>query len=772
MKRLREEENDKIDDSLIISCICSGIFLHQYQPQDKICMIMTVMNGRKLTNSLYCLLLDECSYVLLSPLLIHTIIIEPVSYNNKWGNEKLSFKQYKCYKLKTILPPHSINNNRLYNKKNNLIKVDDIKILIRNTYYLYSIIFNSSSLEYNISELQRKILNNVFLKSRVPIINYIYGGHFFLIDLITTLFHITHQKNKEHFSKKQKEDNEEPNEDITVLSQTKPVDIWTTLYQRYSSVEKFFDDKFYDYQTKKQTKKYDDEDSIINEFRRWKGVDGSNIFYHRLNSYKYEIVINTLISNKFNEYGGLSYFHDKQIIKIYNILLTSIKYYDTNSSFKLKDKSIIKDFNNHKYVDKYFIIKKINIINIIIETIRDIFYKEDNEEKEEDQTIITGIFLDYFIDNLILYCKKELLKNCMTVYIIKFKTLLFIINQFFSTKFNDENDIENQIIIKGYNNTINNIYLNQFILLLFSKLPIVFKVNIEYHSLFSKDNNGKLNLYTELLCYCDNNDNNFKLEEINFNINKHKNILNKSFVTTSIDKFSPLILDFNIKNYSLDYLCVKKQDITTNKDLKSLESIINDNFNNCTIIYQNINYSIKRSNKFINDLIKSKETNLKEQINNDKQFLLTEFDEEIFDPDKEDGEEEKPIISIEYKGIQNIKNLKDIKKDRMKLLIILDCHLLDINEWYNLFNWIISNLKKSIKNVIFIGCPFMNLNKSFGQPFIDSLFQINENATKSLLYNRININSNKQIQENKEMNQLFFQKDSFTTLSLLTNVFK
>src|SRR4029078_5525474 len=262
-----------------------------------------------------------------------------------------------------------------------------------------------------------------------PIITYNYSGHSFLIDLITTLFHITHQKNKKPVSKKQKKnskeddiDETEDNEDNDTISRLNPLDMWNTIYKRHSVIEKFFEDKFIDFNTNKQVKQYENEESVINEIRKWREEEGFSIFYYRLGVYKYETTINKLIGDRLNEYGGLSYFYDRQIIKIYNLLLSSIKYYHDNSTFKLKDLSILNNFTNNKYKEKYFIIKSVNILNIIIDIIRELFYKEE-DDPEEDPKAITGLFLDYFIDYLKSYCKKEMLGKCMTVCIIKFKTL-------------------------------------------------------------------------------------------------------------------------------------------------------------------------------------------------------------------------------------------------------------------------------------------------------------------------------------------------------------
>lgn len=753
MKRLREDEND---DNESLSCICSGLFLHQDTPQDKVCMIMTVMNGRKLTNYLYCLLLDEYSSVLLSPLIIHNIIIEPLTINTH-----VKPLNYFIYKLKSILPYESNNHNRLCNKNNKLLKNSDIKLIIQNTFYLYSIVFKSP-LESNISEFQRKILNNIFLKSQPPIIDYKYEGNAFLIKLITTLFHIT--QNQEPQSKKQKTEESGSNEeskdedDITVISKTSPGDLWITLHLRNSIIGQFFDGKFYDYEKKKQKVIYEQEEEVLTEFKKWR-ESGINVVYYRFNNYKYESTINSLIGNKLNEFGGLSYFNDNQLTKIYRILQRSIKYYHDNSNFKLTDTSILIDNQDIKELNHY-VIKKINILHIVIDIIRELFYQDKKDEKEEDSNIIINLFLDNFIYNLTKHCNTDILKNGKTISIVKYNTLLYIVDQFFFKKFDDDN----KILINGYKP----IYLNQFLLLVFKKLPTTFKVNKEYETLFSPDNIPTP--YTEVLCYYDINDNNYKLEELNFTINKHNNIFHSSFVSTSIEKFAPLILENTHKRFSIDYLCTTKQELVINKDLKSIESIINDNYNNFTIICQNINYSMKRSSKFIDELIKLKESKLNQQINKDKQFIMSEFDEEIFDPDDED--DDKIDVSLpESTMIQNVKNINSINKDRMKLLIIIDCHQLDIIEWHKLYAWIIKYLKSSIRNVIFIGCPFMGNNKSIGQPFIDSLFQINELATKSLLYNKMNIISNKQVQEDTDVNKQWFKKDSFTTLSLLENVF-
>lgn len=755
MKRLREDDGqDEIDGSLTLNCICSGILLHPDQDEDRFFLVMTVMKGKHLTNSLYCLLLDETSSVLLSPVIIHNITIEPLFLDNKWdvNNEKLSIKNYPCYKLTSILPSSS-SFNRFYNIKHNIAKTDDIKILIQNTFYNYSILFKSPlPLSHN---SQSKIIENVFLKNHYPIINYHYDGHFFLVDLITTLFHVTHKKNKNPPpSKKQKRSNEDEieeiddeNEDIAVMSELSPLDMWNTISKRYSDVEKFLETKFYDYHTKKQTKQYENEELLIKELRKW---DGYSIFYYRLDSYKYIVNIIDLVGSYFNNYGGLSYFNDKQIIKIHNLLLSSIRYYnDNNPTIRLNELTpIIQRFNIT--IEKYFIVKKVNILEIIINIITTI-YGQVNKD------CIIGIFLDYFIDYLISWCKTEILSKCMTLYIVKYNTILYLLNKFFSKSFNINTDVLEAHLIS-------NISIYKFICILFSKLPPLFKVNNEYNLLFTE---SKITPYTELLCYYNVDDQNFKVEEINFNINKHKNIFHKSYVTTCLDKFSPLILNGG-KTYLIDYLCIKKQEIASNNDLKSLEPIINSNFNNFTIIHQNINYSKKRTTNFINNLIKMKGAKLEEKIENEKEFLLQEFGEEIFDPD-----EEEPIntttTTTNHQEIQSIKDITLINKDRMKLLIVLDCHVLDINEWYDLMNWIISNLKNSIKNVIFIGCPFITRTKSIGQPFIDSLFQINEKAIKSLLYNKVNINSNKELLP--EGDQVFFKKDSFTILSQI-NVFK
>lgn len=769
MKRILEDYCDD-EKEVTISCICSGMYLQKQEESTTniICLVMNVVNGRStLTNDIFSLILDENSMLLLSPLIIYTIVIKPILDINKD-----CYNYYNCYKLILIQNEYK---SRLY-KKDNITFIDNkqLKLIIQHTYYIYGIVYKYNLNKDLIEKSQLKLLNNLNIKD-FPLIHNNYDGHSILIETLIVLLNITTNKysSVKNNKKKQRLDEEiedekelKFNESKQILTKLSSKERWTQIYQEAPEIEKIFE-----YQL--MLKKYENIDDIIKEIRKFK-EDGLSIFYYRIYSFSLENKLNNLFYNNsyFKEYGGLSYFNDNQLLNLYNMLIKSINFYHLNGKRKLKK---IENINNNNKEHILFI-KGINILPFIIDITRNYFYNDkntciDNTINIENDDWFIDYIISIFIEEIKRYSESNMMKKYMTVNILKYNDFLYLINKIFSKSFTINDNINECCIINEFKSDevfIKKFYLNSFIEKLFNKLrnEETYSNNFKINKLFLLDNNPSL--YTELLCYFNPNDENYLLEMANFNINKNKFILESSFIFTNLNDYKPL---FHKDLKHINYICSSKEEIMKNKDLKYLETTINENYNNFSLIYQNSNYSYKRSLNFMENLKLNREIKLKKQIDKDKQELLNLYDEELFDPDEEEEENDEFKFINERKKeeedslITSFNNIDSINKNKMKLIIIIDCHLLDINKWIKLFKWILTQYKfNNFLNIILLGCPFLNTRKSYGNPFQDTMIQISPIQLRLILFNKTNIQINKEDQEDINLNQKFILKDSYIKL--------
>jgi len=293
---------------------------------------------------------------------------------------------------------------------------------------------------------------------------------------------------------------------------------------------------------------------------------------------------------------------------------------------------------------------------------------------------------------------------------------------------------------------------------IFNYYYLNFKINNNYKEILTLDYD-KLK-YKELICFYDKSNENYLIEEKIYKISNHATINRYSYIIKDLDKFSKK--DIELDHIQLFYICVNINDIKNNKDLKCFD--IDEN--STTIIYPNSLNSYKRCNSFEKSLNKKNENKFTDMINEDLAFI-EQFDEEIFDPDQD--YKENINLFIPSKNENNlIKNLNEIStqpNQKLKNLIIVDCHLIDSREWWNFHSRLFLNFKY-IKNIYYIGCPFRNPPNKFGQPFIDNLMLISSKEIKSILFNK------KNMEENKDENGKYFIKDSLINTLIVHDNFK
>lgn len=724
MKRTLElnvEEGD--EEEIIIVSSCLGFYLHKIEEFDKeiIFLILSSLDKKyKITNKLYCVYFDENSLFLLSPFLINKIKIK-VIYKTNWNNNN-----FNCYKLIGLINGEEEKKENRIENNDSLLKTFQIIKILKNTFYFYS---NNEKIDNIEDEYQKELLKNIF-ENDFPLISYKNKDDNDLIKTITILFYIT-SLSLENNNKKTKLNNDN---EINSIKDIKFTTLFESLFNKKLLLKQFIELKFNN--NNQKIKQFENKLNLINDIKKWKSPLSIILNYNVL---KINIIknIRLLLNDNGIDILELYKFYDNQIDKIYNLILKLIERYNIEEEDK-EPKGFL-EFEKNKEI---LILKDSKLLSKIIENLRELFFntfnKDINNYLIEDLLIF---FNNYIIDYSVLKSKK----NYSSIYILKLYDLKYIISKFFDIDLN-QNNFKLIILINSFND-IKELTLYDF----FIKFQIKFnhfKYNKNFINIIEDLDNNK---YTDLICYFDNTEENYIIEN---NINKLiQNIYLNSFLIKDLDLFSKSQLKSKEKTLYY-YLLISIKDLRNNNDLNSFNNIINNNINNFTIIYPNSNYSKSRSLLYSKSIKKSLQLNNNKSFEEDKDFFLKEFGEEIYDPDNEDFlnqcEEEinyKNNEESEYCKLSS--NFNQISQTRLNILIIIDCHLFSNKEWYNLMGFI-SFKSKNINNVYLIGCPFIYHKKKFGQPFIDSLFIIDDKIIKSILYNKNNIQENKNEDFNDE----------------------
>lgn len=793
MKRTRESVDSTDDETTtyekvdIITGTCTGLYVHEYETNDVICLIFSIMKKEIIQKDIYSIILDENSVLLLSPFFIHTIQIKPYF--------KTSFN---CYKIVSI--DKGLTIDRLQ-KEERLITTKKIKKIMIQTFILSTINENSINLlTYKLSDIQKQLLKYVFNnENSVPIIDTNFINHF---TIITTLFEITNQKHEKGNKKNKKRKLNEGetttedvlNENIIAIKKEKCNDIFKKLLTTSPGAIDFL--KIYEQTilTKKlehekiQLKSFQNKGDFLRSIYYWNNNLKYMFSYRTNQSFEHEMNLRCLISPlkckdkllKFNDQNiSLTFFTDYSIEKMNDIYKLILKNYSKNL---LDKKRFTKDYlkkcgynENEKTIDYIESIqfkkneKSFNIVNLTISLLRNLFF-HNNKEEFNDSFIIDD-FIDCLIDSIITNLKNKLTIRFMSVVTLNIQDLLYLIGRIFLFNFNEFKQLDNNndyinkikttVIINEYN-SCKQIFLIDVISKLFLKLtnfPNNFKINKSFNQIFELNELPVKNIrYIDLLCYFNKDHPSFKYENCNYKILKHDKIANSSYFFNLIENKSYIDNNLYSGKTIFNYIIVSRDNISLNQDLNSFKNLFNSNF---TLIHQSSQFSYNRSTKFIESFIKSKDESFSKSIISDLDLL----DLEIFNPDDNEPinqDENNMMIIEELPHLKEFKKLKEIDKNHIKNLFFIDCHLIGCKEWYQLFDWIINNLK-NIENIYFIGCPFLMPPKFiYGQAFIDALFQNFEIQIKSIVFNKEyrQNNLNQGIFEEKEINNTQRLKNS------------
>jgi hypothetical protein len=797
MKRTRESAStdDETISNDIITGTCTGLYVQEYESNDVICLIFSIMKNEVIQKDLYSIILDENSVLLLSPFLIHTIQIKP------YFTSSLLNYSFNCYKIISFNKSSVIDRLQ---KEDRVITTKKIKKIIIQTFFLTSTITENNLLTFKISDIQKQLLKYVFNnENSLPIIEIkdkIFVNH---ANIITTLCEITNQK-KNKKNKKRKL-NEGITEDINTqnIEKMKSLslhDIFKNLLIASPEAIDFF--KIYEQTifTKKhehekiQLKAFQNKGEFLRSIYYWKN-NLKYVFSYRTNqSFEHEMNLRYLISPfkyqdsllKFNDQNiTLAFFTDYSIEKfndIYKLILKN--YYKNLIDKKIKTKDYLKKcgYNeNEKTIESIESIqfkkneKSFNIVNLTISLLRNLFLNHPKEEIINDDFIIDD-FIDFLIDSIITNLKNKLTTRYMSVVTLNIQDLLYLISKIFLFNINEFKQIDNNddyinkiktTVIINEMNSCRQIFLIDIISKLFSKLtnfPNNFKINKSFKQIFELYElplQLKNIRFIDLLCYINKEHPSFKYENYNYKILKHDKIVNSSHFFNLFEKESYIDNNLYSNKTIFNYITVSRDNIAKNQDLNSFKNLLNSKFNNFTLIHQSSRYSYNRSTKFIESFIKSKDEAFSKSLLSELDFL----DQEIFnldddEPMKQNDDENNMIVELPH--LKEFKKIKEIDQNHIKNLFFIDSHLIGCKEWYHLFDWIISNLK-NIENIYFIGCPFLLPPKCiYGQPFIDALFQNFELQIKSILFNKESIqnNVNQGIFEEKEINNTQRLKNS------------
>jgi len=816
MKRLREVDNNENESKLVITGFCSGLYLQEYNGNDGIkdilCLIFTLaIKGKSVQKDTFSLILDENSVLLLSPFLIHTIEIKKV-FKSNWKSLDLT-NNYYCYKISSIIKGISIDR---LNNNNKFLTTKKIEKIIYQNYFLYTLNIVSNNIISRINEKQQQIIKTIFNHNQIPLIDYQnsdkYGR---ILTVFTTLMELTYEKFDDKSTTKKKKLSQDVDDDDDIKNQFKIApcnELWKKmlLLENIDNSQPFLNEKFYDKKISQKTqieqlipKQFKDKNDFIRSLNSWNN-NLKIVFYYRYNTFLIEMNIRFLFSIKGkdkliesnNQSINLSFITDFNLEKLYGIFKLLLNNYYNN----LINKSLIKKEYLNKYykgkeeelegkrIDNCLFFKDKIPFNIVLPSInllRSLFFKnyDDDETKELNDSFIIDDFIVYLIDSIIIFSKSKLKTRFMTMVTLTIQDLIYLISKIFQFNIDqfklidNNNDYLNKIneliIIDEYHSNklkIKKIYLRDLIDKLFLKLSFnsdYFRINPKFKDFFNLEDFKQQHIkYIDLLCFINIDDDHFKYENNNNTLLNHSKIFLSSYIFNLLEyeKFNNHNLYHNKTIFN--FIIASRSQISTNNDLTCFQDIIQNNFNSFTLIYQTSNFSFNRSKKFIETFKKSIDNSFSLSLFNDLELL----DLELFNPDDDYNDNEIIIINSNDKldYFKEIKDLSTIKDNQLKNLFIIDCHLIGCKEWYNLFAWIIFNMKK-IENIYFIGCPFLLAPKHiYGQPFIDALFQISEPLSRSIIFNRKNIENNFKNKINDESddldqnNSIFKLKNSFT----------
>ena len=794
MKRTREsastdDETTSYEKADMITGTCTGLYVQEHESNDVICLIFSKMKNELIQKDLYTIVLDENSVLLLSPFFIHTIQIEPCFKSSILNSS------FNCYKIVSINRSSIIDRLQ---KEERVIITKKIKKIIIQTFILSTInvITENNVLTFKISDIQKQLLKNVFNnENSLPIIdrhNTKFVNH---ANIITTLCEITNQKHeKKNKKNKKRKLNEGETEDIMTqnIAGIKGItinDIFKNLLIASPDAIDFF--KIYEHTTvtkkneieKIQLKLFQNKGEFLRSIYYWKNNLKYMFSYRTNQSFEYEMNLRCLISplkykDKLLEFNDqnitLSYFSDYHIEKLNEIYKLLIKNYAKNLLNKkilTKDQlyKIYKYNENEKTIDSIESVqfKSFNIVNMVIGLLRFKFFI-GNIRSINDSFIIDD-FIDLLIDSIITNLKNKLTTRFMSVVTLNIQDLLYLISRIFLFDINEFKQLDNNDYINKIKTTIivneilfiQPIFLIDVISKLFSKLtsfPNNFKINKSFKQIFELDELPIKNIrFIDLLCYINKDHPSFKYENYNYKILKHDKIVNSSHFFNLIEKKSYIVNNLYSNKTIFNYITVSRENISLNQDLNAFKDLFKSNF---TLIHQSSRFSSNRSTKFIESFIKSKDESFSNSLLSDLDLL----DQDIFDPDdnepiKQDNDDDNVIVELPH--LKEFKKIKEIDQNNIKNLFFIDSHLIGCKEWYQLFEWIINNLKK-IENIYFIGCPFLFTPKYiYGQAFIDALFQNFELQIKSILFNKESRQNN--------MNQGTFEEKEINNTQRLKN---
>jgi hypothetical protein len=706
------------------------------------------------TKNYYSLILNTNSTTLLSPLKSYDISIKKKFTSDQDGNA-----HYSCYKLLSI---EGVDSVSLLNEDedNNILITSNMKNIMKNTIYLLSLLYNIQDSEEkykNIDKKQLDILQQVFnVKSydQLPILLND-GKHKPIFKKMTILFSASYDKSR------QKRFKDYDNDTINIFES----------YNKKDKMQKFMNI------FKESNHDDDDADSKFITLEKLKNrVIGFKYSLH-IYFYRFDMVelhIRKRLSDQrkdviseVNNKIGLYIFNNDQLRTIYFLIYSLIRQYKNKLNIiendDVPEESLIE--KPEKILLTYYHNKEsIKLIPLIIKTIRyQFFYKPNGDENNElmintkhNDNFIINELVPFIKDELINYVNRRMDKIFMSSYIINISELMYFLSTIFDfnkEEFEDNiysiDKLKNLTIINNDNRfkNVNAYDLIENLLSCFIKSD--FKVNDQY----LKENTESNIKYKPLIGFIHSFKEYYNIEKKLFGLYSHTNFYINNFVY--YNKKVPSTLLLTEKTLKYYYYPVKKQDILSNNDLLMLNDLIDNHFNQFTIIYQKSRFSFKRLEHYISTLILNKNKKSITSIDQDMKYLKEVFDEELFDPNNDYIKNEKNITNNEYDNyIKMIDNLKHIKDDRLQILIIIDCHLLSIHEWHNLLYWILTK-KDKIKYVYFIGCPFLiPFDHKYGQPYLDALLTLSESETLNFLWDK----------ENRQQNNKTIEKDdiSFT----------
>jgi hypothetical protein len=710
-------------------------------------------------------------------------------------NGEFGIDEFPCYKLHSIQKINYERSRLKENQDDELVLNTRLKNVLKTTVYLYSYTKEHESIAPEeihelLNQSQSNIIRGIFNKSKIPII-YCYDRNsrdYKIIIILSKLFALAPNKNNKNKKLKIDDDSSITLRTLFNKLETKSKNLSNTIKIMFKEEKSspsnsytivFNDEEDEDTEQSGPIKTIDEIKEIVQNYSN----SLYNLYFYRFEHTEFSTRLRLSVTgldiiNKHNYSIGLYIFSDIQLELVYYIICTLFSEYKDNLTYKDDSNSIYENFKLDKRTGFIDIVvyqnnKNYKILPILISTVRSILIESNPDlsksvsQKNIDDDFILDVIVPSIADNLIKWANICTNKVSMSCYIIKAYDLISLLTKYFNI---NKDDLKEGINIDVINKTTiiesdGEVFKDIKIVNIIPKLLLHFKKN--NYRIREEWLNPDSTIDTKkepLILIKHLNNEYYKKEQIIHKFLTHDTLKFNSYVL--FNKVLPVIV-IEDKRKRYYYVPFTKHEIMRNNDLSLFNSIIEANYNKFTIIYQKSDFSKRRVENFITKYVAKKEKDVTQTNKQHLSSIISIIGEEIFDPDNDYNTNSDNTIVVQNTKIccdPFIKRIDSLNKiNTKKLLIVIDSHLMSIDEFNCLLQWIIMK-KDEIKNVFFIGCPFMNTPPhKYGQPFVDALFAISPIESTKYIYNSSNISENNQpVKKNSEGDDdIIIDKDSY-----------